>query len=100
MAIQSNPDRAIPKANTGSTLLNWLCNGSTALGQLKRRFDPFVRPAFDAVLRDPIARIVTALINRKRPNDGLKIAEERLLPDEEAFLDSIIDSFQKQMKLL
>jgi hypothetical protein len=100
MAIQSNPDRAIPKANTGSTLLNWLCNGSTALVQLERRFDPFVRPAFDAVLRDPIARIVTALINRKRPNDGLKIAEERLLPDEEAFLDSIIDSFQKQMKLL
>jgi hypothetical protein len=100
MTIQSNPDRAIPKANTGSMLLNWLCNGSTALVQLERRFDPLVRPAFDAILRDPIAHFVTALINRKRPNDVLKIAEERPLPDEEAFLDSIIDSFQKQMKLL
>ena len=68
--------------------------------QLERRFDPFVRPAFDAVLRDPIARLTTALINRKRPNEGLTIAEERPIPDEEAWLDSIIASFEKQMRLL
>lgn len=67
---------------------------------MERRIDPFIRPAFDAVLRDPIARLVTGLINRKRPNLGLKIAEEKLLPDEEAHLDSIIVSFEKQMRLL
>ena len=100
MTTESNPDRPLPKANTGSAVLNWL-NGSTiALMHLERRFDPFFRPVFDAVLRDPIARLVTAWINSRRPNDGLKIAEERLLPDEESFLDSIIASFEEQMRLL
>jgi hypothetical protein len=68
--------------------------------QLERRFDPFIRPAFDAVLRDPIAELTTALINRKRPNEGLNIAEEKLMPGEEESLDSIISSFTKQMHLL
>lgn len=98
--MTSNPDRPIPKANTGSTLLNWLANASTAAVHLERRFDPFFRPAFDAVLRDPIANLVTALINLNRPNDGLKIAEEKPIPNEEAYLDSIIQSFENQMRLL
>jgi len=68
--------------------------------QLERRFDPFVRPAFDAVLRDPIAKLTTALINGKRSNEGFALAEERPIPDEEAWLQSIIDSFEKQMRLL
>ncbi len=50
------------------------------------------------MLRDPIANLTTALINLQRPNEGLKIAEEKLLPDEEAYLDSIISSFEKQMR--
>jgi hypothetical protein len=99
-ALNSNTDQPIPKANTGSSFLNWLANASTALVHVERRFDPFFRPAFDAVLRDPIASLVTALINRKRPNQGLKIAEEKLAPGEEAHLDSIIASFEKQMRLL
>jgi hypothetical protein len=78
--------------------LDWLANASTGLLHLERRFDPFLRPAFDAVLRDPLASLVTSLINWKRPNEGLKIAEEKLMPDEEAYRDSIIDSFQKQMQ--
>jgi hypothetical protein len=44
--------------------------------------------------------VVTSLINRKRPNQGFKIAEERPIPDEEAWVDSIISSFDKQMRLL
>jgi hypothetical protein len=99
-ALNSNTDQPIPKANTGSSFLNWLANASTALVHVERRFDPFFRPAFDAVLRDPIASLVTALINRKRPNEGLKIAEEKLEPGEIAYLDSIIASFEKQMRLL
>lgn len=100
MMSESNPDRPLPKANTGSRFLNSLADGSTGLVHLERRFDPLYRPAFDAVLRDPIASFVTALINRRRPNDGLKIAEEKPLPDEEAHLASIVDSFEKQMRLL
>ena len=98
--VRLNVDRPIPRANTGSALLNLIANVSTKLLQFERRFDPFFRPAFDAVLRDPLARFVTWLINRKRPNEQLKIAEERLLPNEEEFLDSIISSFEKQMRLL
>jgi hypothetical protein len=93
-----NPDRPIPKANTGSWFLNWLADTSTALVHLERRFDPLFRPAFDAVLRDPLASLVTALINWRRPNEGLKIAEEKPMPDEEAYLDSIIASFDQQMR--
>ena len=100
MTILSNPDRPIPKANTGSTFLNWLCGASSALVHLERRFDPFYRPAFDAILRDPLASLTTALINWNRPNEGLRIAEERPLPDEEQWVDSIIKSFQEQMTLL
>ena len=98
--MKSNPDQPIPKANTGSVFLDWLADASTALLHMERRFDPFFRPAFDAVLRDPIASLVTALINRKRPNDSLKVAEEQPMPHEEAHLDSIIASFERQMRLL
>jgi hypothetical protein len=95
--MNSNTSRPIPPPDTGSALLNWISTASTKLTQFERRFDPFIRPAFDAVLRDPIARLVTYLINRKRRDEGLKIAEERLLPDEEQFVDSIIKSFHDQM---
>ena len=94
----SNRSRPIPRPITGSRLLDWFVNTSTALVQLERRFDPFVRPAFDAVLRDPLARFVTALINARRPNEGLRLAEERLQLDEEMNLASIIESFEKQMR--
>lgn len=98
MPSDDNPDRPIPKANTGSALLNFLCNASTKMVQLERRFDPWIRPVFDVTLRDPMARLVTALINSRRSNDGLGIAEEKIEPDEEAFLDSIVSSFQGQMR--
>ncbi|MBV8817217.1 MAG: catalase family protein [Acidobacteriaceae bacterium] len=81
-------------------MLNAIANASTSLVHLERRFDPFIRPLFDATLRDPVATLVTAMINRGRPNLGMKIAEERPEPGEEAFLDSVIDSFTKQMTLL
>jgi hypothetical protein len=45
--------------------------------QMERRIDPWLRPIFDATLRDPVARIVTALMNKKRKDEGLKIAEEK-----------------------
>jgi hypothetical protein len=98
--MNSNTSRPVPRANTGSAVLNWLSDTLLALVQFERRFDPFVRPAFDAVLRDPLARLTTALINAQRPNEGLKIAEERLLPGEVEFVDSIIASFQQQMRAL
>jgi len=96
--MNANTSRPVPRANTGSALLNWISDTSLALIQLERRFDPFIRPAFDAVLRDPLTRLTTFLINAQRKNEGLKIAEERLLPGEEEFVDAIITTFGKQMR--
>ena len=98
--FNSNASRPIPGADTGSVFLNGLSDFFTLLLHLERRVDPWFRPGFDALLRDPIARFTTDLINRKRPNEGLRIAEEKLLPEEEIFLDSIIDTFEKQMRKL
>lgn len=100
MTIQSNPDRPLPKANTGSAVRDWLSDASTSLVHLERRFDPFFRPAFDAILRDPLTSLATSLINSRRTNEGLKIAEEKPLQREEEFVDSIIKSFTDQMTLL
>jgi hypothetical protein len=96
--FNSNVSRPLPPANTGSALLNWISDTFTFLLHVERRFDPWIRPVFDAVLRDPIASLTTSLINIQRRNEGLKIAEEKLLPGEEEFLDSIISSFEKQMR--
>lgn len=98
--MNSNTSRPVPPANTGSALLNFISDASLKLIQLERRIDPLFRPLFDATLRDPLARGVTALINRQRPRENLALAEERLLPDEDACVDSIIESFRAQMRLL
>ena len=95
--MNSNASHPAPKANTGSVLRNFVSDTGMAFIRLERRFDPLLRPAFDALLRDPLARLTTALINSKRPNEGLGIAEERLMPDEESFTDSIVKSFTRQM---
>jgi len=96
--MNSNVSRPVPPANTGSAFLNLLANASIAFVHFERRFDPFFRPVFDAVLRDPLTSLTTALINMKRQDEHLKIAEEKPLPDEEASLESIISSFQTQMR--
>jgi hypothetical protein len=95
--LGSMTSRSVPPSNTGSAILDWISDTSLRLLQLQRRIDPWMRPAFDALLRDPIARLTTALINLQRKNEGLKLAEERIDPDEEASLQSIIDTFKAQM---
>ena len=95
--MDSNTSRPVPRANTGSALLNWISNTSMFLVQMERRIDPFIRPLFDPVLREPLARLTTALINWQRKDEGLKIAEERPLPNEEANLEAIITTFKQQM---
>jgi hypothetical protein len=98
--LDSNTSRPLPRANTGSAFRNWASDTAIALTHLERRIDPFFRPVFDRLFQDLLARITTSLINRKRVNAGLKIAEEGPMPDEEAYLESIIASFRTQMQLL
>jgi len=94
----SNASRPVPRADTGSALLNWLSDTSTFLLHMERRIDPWIRPPFDALLRDPIARLVTAWINWQRRDEGLQLAEEKPLPGETEYLDAIIATFEKQMR--
>jgi hypothetical protein len=102
MASRSNPGPGFgfPPPDTGNFLLNWISRALILLIRVERRFDPFFRPAVDKVLRDPLSRGVTALINLRRSDEGLKIAEERAQPDEEAHLDDIIASFNAQIRRL
>ena len=96
--MNSNVSRPAPAAHTGSAWLDGLSDFSMALLRLQRRFDPFVRPAFDTLLREPLARAVTGLINMQRTDEGFALAEERPIANEEAYLQSIIDTFTAQMR--
>jgi hypothetical protein len=69
-----------------------------SLMQMERRTEPFWRPHGDALLREPSAALLQALINWRRPNDGLRLGEEKPLPGEEQALDSIIADMGDYMR--
>ena len=100
MRSTSNSGYGLPPADTGVRLLNWIANAAMFLVHVERRFDPFFRPAFDALFRDSLTRLTTALINMNRQNEHFKLAEERPQPDEEAHLQDIITTMGNQMRRL
>jgi hypothetical protein len=102
MASRSNPGPGfgLPPPDTGNFLLNGISRALTFSIHMERRIDPFVRPRLDKLFRDPLARLITALINWRRKDEHLKLAEERLQPDEDAHLDDIITTFEAQMRRL
>jgi hypothetical protein len=65
--------------------------------EIERRLEPYFRQSMNRHLREPSAALIQLLINRKRPNEGLRIAEERISPDEEKSLDEIIRLMADQM---
>ena len=93
----SNEDRPIPGARTGSWFKDTFANLLIRLIQIERRIDPWLRPAFDATLRDPVARLITRAMNARRVDQHLLPAQELPLPDEEAFTQGVIDAFRTQM---
>ena len=90
------PGFGLPRADTGNVVLDWINGLLLFFIHVERRFDPFFRPGFDWLFRDRLSTLVTALINRKRQDDGLGLAEERAQPDEEAHLDEIITAFRRR----
>lgn len=64
----------------------------------ERRLEPFFRPQWDALFREPGTQCVQFLINLRRKDEGLKIAEEKFDPDEEESLNNIIDLMADQMR--
>jgi hypothetical protein len=62
-----------------------------------RRFDPFWRPAFNYLLRDWIARFLTALINLQRSREKVGLAEETIQPGEEQDVQTMIDEMRQHL---
>jgi hypothetical protein len=99
-AAGGDPGHGLPPADTGSRALDALNAVLTVLLHAERRVDPLFRPLFDRLFRDALSRLATDLINRRREDDGLGLAEERIQPDEEAHLQGMIDAFTAQMQAL
>ncbi|HEX2228528.1 MAG TPA: catalase family protein, partial [Candidatus Binatia bacterium] len=59
--------------------------------------DPFFRPAFDLIFREPLGAALQALINLQRRNQGLRLVEENPLHDEEGLVRSIITDMAAYM---
>ena len=79
-------------------ILKWMHDVLLELLHIERRLEPWFRPQWNALFREPSARVIQFLINRQRKDEGLKPAEERIDPDEEESLDSIIDLMADQMR--
>ena len=65
---------------------------------LERRIEqPFLRPAFDAVLRMPIALATTWLINVRRSREAVGLAEETPLSGEDDAVETMIDEMRRHL---
>jgi hypothetical protein len=71
-----------------SDALVWLMNS-------ERRVDPLFRDQFDALFQRPLTGLVQLLINARRRNEQLAIAEERLLANEDAITRAIIEQMAR-----
>ena len=79
-------------------ILKSIHNFLIQLLRIERRLEPWFRPQWDFLFREPGSRFIQFLINRRRKNEGLKLAEERFDPDEEESLNKIIDQMMDQMR--
>ena len=66
--------------------------------EVERRLEPFFRPTLNYLLREPAAACIQYLINFKRRNEELGLAEEKTFPYEEESLDDIIRLMADQMR--
>jgi hypothetical protein len=79
-------------------LLRFLHRILEILLHLERRLEqPFLRPAFNAVLREPMARILTALMNLQRSREDVGLAEETLQPGENQHVQTMIDEMRRHL---
>jgi hypothetical protein len=57
---------------------------------VERRVDPFFRPFVDSLAREPLTRVVQALIRARLPDHGLALAQERPIDGEEPLIADIV----------
>ena len=87
-----------PTAGFWTPLLLALHRGLIKILHVERLLEPFFRRTLNRVFREFLARCIQCFINWRRPNEGLGLAEERIYPDEEESLNSIITSFGDYMR--
>jgi hypothetical protein len=66
--------------------------------RVERRVDPFFRPVLDALAREPLTRLVQALIRARLPDDGLALAQEKPIAGEDALVDSIVADMSRYLR--
>ena len=64
---------------------------------VERRVDPFFRPVVDAIAREPLTRLVQALIRARLPDDGLALAQEKPIACEEALIADIVAGMSRYL---
>ncbi len=84
--------------NTRIRLLKFIHDLLVKMLHLERRLEPLFRPQWNRWFREPTAQILQHLINRRRRDEGLQLAEEKVESDEEESLDEIIDLMADQMR--
>jgi hypothetical protein len=66
--------------------------------RIERRFEqPFLRPAFNYLFREPLARLLTALINLNRSRENVALAEETLQPGESEDVQTMIEEMRRHL---
>ena len=56
-------------------LLRTLHQALESLMHFERRLEPYFRPQWNRLFREPTARVLQCLINFRRENEGLGLAE-------------------------
>jgi hypothetical protein len=79
-------------------ILKAIHNFLILLLRIERRLEPWFRPQLNYLFREPSAKVIQFLINRRRKNEGLQLAEEKFDPDEGDSLNKIVDLMMDQMR--
>src|SRR5712691_104087 len=92
------PGYGIPPPNTGNAALDLTHRVLIKLLHAERRVDPLYRAAFDSAFREALTNLAMWVKNRQRQDEGFRVGEERIAPDEDVSLQAIIDTFTAQMR--
>jgi len=79
-------------------LLRLLHRITEILLHAERRLEqPFLRPVFNYMFREQLARFFTALINFQRSRDNVGLAEETIQPGEDQNVQTMIDEMRRHL---
>ena len=79
-------------------LLETLHDALVGAMHVERRVDPFFRPLFDALAREPLTRLVQAAIRARLPDDGLALAQEKPIDGEEQLIADITANMSRYLR--